>query len=375
MKFTVTATDTGTNARAGLLELPRGSVSTPVFMPVGTQATVKGLFPRDVRAVGSEIILANTYHLMLRPGSELVRDFGGVSTFMAWNGPVLTDSGGYQIFSLAENRRIDEQGATFRSHIDGSTVFLSPERAVEIQEHLGSDIMMVLDECPPVTADHDTIAKSLEMTIRWAKRCFAAKKSPEDRQSLFPIVQGGCHLDLRTVSAQACCELNSPGVAIGGVSVGESPDSMRAVVEHTAPLLPRDKPRYLMGVGHPRDLLMGVGAGIDMFDCVLPTRNGRNGQALTADGPMNIKNAMHRNSHRPIEESCDCPACREFTRGYLRHLISAREMLASVLISLHNVRFLHRLMEGARTAIREGRYAAFARDATARYASNAHRDG
>jgi queuine tRNA-ribosyltransferase len=382
MSFDLLATDPRSAARCGRLRLARGTVETPCFMPVGTQAAVKGLTPRMLREAGASMVLANTYHLMLRPGAELVRGFGGVSRFMGWEGPVLTDSGGYQVFSLADRCVVDDEGASFRSHIDGSEATLTPERAVAVQAALNSDIMMALDVCPPLSADRAAIREALRRTHAWAARCAAAKAELEDRerdeprpaglvpvrgQALYPIVQGGVHADLRAESAAALTELDAPGYAIGGVSVGESPAQMRAVTEATAALLPADRPRYLMGVGHPRDVLMGIGAGVDLFDCVLPTRNGRNGQALTADGPVKLKNARHRESRLPLEEGCDCYACRTVSRGYLRHLFCAGEMLAPVLTSLHNVRFLLRLTEEARAAVREGRFRAFAEAATARY--------
>jgi queuine tRNA-ribosyltransferase len=392
MNFKLIKTDNITKARCGRLELPRGGVDTPAFMPVGTLASVKGLTPHDLNEVGSQIILGNTYHLMLRPGEELVRRFGGISNFMAWKGPVLTDSGGYQVFSLSGNRKITEEGVKFKSHIDGSEHFLSPERAVEIQNCLNSDIMMVLDECPPLEMDKGEVAESLAMTHRWAKRCLEHKRVLEEKegknfnepenvgkflkvaeQSLFPIVQGGLHLDLRAESASCLAELDAPGYAIGGVSVGEGPEYMKSVVEHTAPLLPCNKPRYLMGVGHPRDLLMGIGAGIDMFDCVLPTRNGRNGGAFTLDGSINLRNAIHKDDHGPVDDTCDCYACRNFSRGYLRHLFIAGEMLASQAVSVHNVRFLLSLMEKARERILKGDYAEFAESFTRRYMDGENR--
>ncbi|MHC4873290.1 MAG: tRNA guanosine(34) transglycosylase Tgt, partial [Planctomycetota bacterium] len=356
MEFTVKYTDSASNARSGTLTLPRGEVQTPVFMPVGTLAAVKGLTPQDLVNLNADIILGNTYHLMLRPGEDVVADFGGIANFMAWHKPVLTDSGGYQVFSLAAQRKITEKGARFRSHIDGSEHFLTPERAVEIQHKLNSDIMMVLDECPPKEFSKDEVRTSLELTTRWAERCIKAKNRLEktqkeadfskrpfrsrflkaEEQSLFPIVQGGIHLDLREESAKSLIDLGAPGYAIGGVSVGEGHELMAEVVEFTTPLLPDSKPRYLMGVGHPQDLLMGIASGIDMFDCVLPTRNGRNGGALTPDGPINLKNACHRDSKEPIVKDCDCYACQNFSKGYIRHLFIAGEMLASQLTSMHN---------------------------------------
>lgn len=386
MRFTIHHHDTGTAARAGELALPRGTVETPAFMPVGTQATVKGLTPRDLEAVGAAIVLGNTYHLMLRPGAKLVRSFGGISGFMAWPRPLLTDSGGYQVFSLADRRVVTPDGVVFRSHIDGSEQALTPEDAVRIQADLNADIIMALDICPPLTASKAEVAQSLATTHAWAARCVAEQArlaAGEDAapaglpagtrwlapaaQSLFLIVQGGVHLDLRDESREALVALEAPGYAIGGVSVGEGPEAMAAVVKHVAPRLPAGKPRYLMGVGHPRDLLMGIAAGVDLFDCVLPTRNGRNGQALTAAGRVNLRNACHRESRAPLDPECDCYTCRTVSRGYLRHLFQAGEMLASHLTSLHNVRFVLRLMEDARAAIRAGRYAEFARAASSPY--------
>ncbi len=387
MNFKINYKDSTTDARSGEIVLSRGVVKTPVFMPVGTLATVKGLTPRELVDINAEIILGNTYHLMLRPGEELVSQFGGIANFMAWHKPVLTDSGGYQVFSLAEQRKITEEGAEFRSHIDGSRHFLSPERAVEIQSQLNSDIMMVLDECPAKEFSKTEVLKSLQLTQRWAERCFLAKKEIEKKQhnvdfskanfvwkylkaseqNLFPIVQGGIHLDLRKESAEGLISLDAPGYAIGGVSVGEGHELMREVVEFTTPLLPTKKPRYLMGVGHPQDLLMGIAAGIDMFDCVLPTRNGRNGGALTKNGPINLKNACHRDSFDPIDDDCDCYACQNFSKGYIRHLFIAREMLASTLTSMHNVRFLISLMEQARIEIKNKTFASFAKEFMRRY--------
>ncbi|MFH0910957.1 MAG: tRNA guanosine(34) transglycosylase Tgt [Planctomycetota bacterium] len=373
MQFTLSARDPASSARTGRLLLPRGTVETPAFLPVGTQATVKGLTPRDLREIGVEIVLANAYHLMLRPGEAVVQASGGISSFMGWGGPVLTDSGGFQVFSLAHLRRVTAEGVLFRSHIDGREIFLTPERAVEIQEALGGDIIMALDECPPGGAGRAQVAESLERTHDWARRSLAAQRTSREEQVLFPIVQGGIFLDLRTQSVEALGALAAPGYAIGGVSVGEGPEEMRAVVEHTAAILPKEKPRYLMGVGHPRDLLMGIGAGVDMFDCVLPTRNGRNGQALTSGGPVNLRNLEHSTSRLPIDSDCSCYACRHFTRSYIRHLFLCGEMLASELASLHNVRFLVGLMERAREAIRGGSFRAFAQDLLDRYETDRNR--
>jgi queuine tRNA-ribosyltransferase len=388
MDFQISARDPQTAARTGTLTLPRGRVQTPTFMPVGTLASVKGLTPKELEDSKTGIVLANTYHLMLRPGADEVARMGGVSRFMAWDGPMLTDSGGYQVFSLAERRTITDEGVAFASHIDGSRHMLTPERAVTLQSQLNADIQMVLDVCPPLEATREEVAEAVGQTTRWARRAFRHKARLEAEhpleiapdapgriapaaQTLFPIVQGGAHPDLRTRSAEQLLELDAAGYAIGGVSVGEPPEVMRQTVEHTAPLLPEDRPRYLMGVGHPRDMLMGIAAGVDLFDCVLPTRNGRNGQAFTADGPINLRNARWREAPDPVEPGCDCYCCRTFTRGYLRHLVVSGEMLASRLVSLHNVRFLLRLAEAAREAIRAGTYGRWAHATAARYLGTA----
>jgi queuine tRNA-ribosyltransferase len=352
-------------ARRGRLHTTHGVVETPVFMPVGTQATVKGLTPEQVREAGAQIILGNTYHLTLRPGDEVIAEQGGLHRFMAWNGPILTDSGGFQIYSLAPTRRIDDRAAVFRSHIDGTQIELTPERAVAIQENLDSDIAMCLDECPP----HDTPAAYLrvavERTLLWAERCRAAHKRPD--QALFAIVQGGTDLDLRARCARALMALDFPGYALGGFSVGETASQMVAALGPTAALLPADKPRYLMGVGRPSDLLAGIGAGIDMFDCVLPTRNGRNASAFTEDGEVRLRNACHKRDPRPLESDCPCYVCRHFSRAYLHHLFLAKEMLGPSLLSLHNVAFYCRLMAGARQAIEERRFDDFAAVRLARW--------
>ena len=339
-------------ARVGKLTTPHGVVETPVFMPVGTQATVKGLTPQQVREAGAQIILGNTYHLTLRPGDDVIAEMGGLHRFMAWDGPILTDSGGYQVYSLAQTRKITDHAAVFRSHIDGTLVELTPERAVAIQENLGSDIAMCLDECPP----HDTPANYLhvavERTIRWAERCRAAHKRLD--QVLFAIVQGGTDLELRTHCAHELTAMNFPGYALGGFSVGETEAQMVAALGPTAALLPAEKPRYLMGVGRPEDVLAGVRAGIDMFDCVLPTRNGRNASAFTDEGEVRIRNACHKRDPRPLESDCPCYVCRHFSRAYLHHLFLAKEMLGPSLLSLHNVAFYCRLMAEVRQAIERG---------------------
>jgi queuine tRNA-ribosyltransferase len=324
-------------------------------MPVGTQATVKGLTPDQLRDAGVQILLGNTYHLALRPGDELIADLGGLHRFMAWDGPILTDSGGYQVYSLAPSRRITDHAATFRSHLDGALLELTPERAVRIQENLGSDIAMCLDECPPFGTPPEYLHEAVRRTLHWAERCRAAHRRAD--QALFAIVQGGTNLDLRTRCAEALVKLDFPGYALGGFSVGETPEQMATALGPCAALLPAGKPRYLMGVGRPRDLLDAVAAGIDLFDCVLPTRNGRNAQAFTADGPLRLRNARHKRDPAPLESGCPCATCRHFSRAYLHHLFMAEEMLGPTLLSLHNVAFYCRLMADVRRAIREGRFA------------------
>jgi queuine tRNA-ribosyltransferase len=361
--FTLHATDGA--ARAGTLSTPHGEVRTPAFMPVGTQGTVKGLTPEMVRDAGAQIILGNTYHLALRPGDELIRDLGGLHAFMNWPGPILTDSGGFQVFSLATQVKITDHGAKFKSHIDGSPLELTPERAVEIQENLGSDIAMVLDECPPGDAAPEVMRAAVARTIRWAERC--RKHHTRSDQAQFAIVQGGTNLDLRAECAKELVAMNFPGYALGGFSVGESPDAMHAALPACAACLPAHKPRYLMGVGRPQDLLAGVAAGIDMFDCVMPTRNGRNALAFTSDGPIRLRNAKHRRDSAPVESGCPCYCCRNYSRAYLHHLFAAEEMLGPTLLSLHNVAFYLRLMADARRAISEGRFAAFHAGCLARW--------
>jgi queuine tRNA-ribosyltransferase len=351
IRFEILATDGA--ARRGRLDTPHGTVETPAFMPVGTQATVKGLTPAQLRDAGARMVLANTYHLALRPGDDLVAAMGGLHTFMAWDGPILTDSGGYQVYSLAPTRQIDDQGATFRSHIDGSLLELTPERAVGIQENLGADVAMCLDECPPAGTDPEYLRVAVRRTILWARRCRDAHRRPD--QVLFGIVQGGTDLDLRAECAEALRGLDFPGYALGGFSVGETPEAMAAALGPAAALLPADRPRYLMGVGRPQDLLAGVRAGIDLFDCVLPTRNGRNAQAFTAGGTLRLRNAAHKRDPGPLESGCPCCVCRSFSRAYLHHLFIAQEMLGPTLLSLHNVAYYGRLMAEVRQAIEAGR--------------------
>jgi queuine tRNA-ribosyltransferase len=341
-------------ARVGRLHTPHGVVDTPVFMPVGTQATVKGLTPAQLQEVGVRIVLGNTYHLALRPGSELIAELGGLHRFMNWNGPILTDSGGYQVYSLAQSRHISDQGAVFRSHIDGALFELPPEKAVKIQEDLGSDIAMCLDECPPFGTEAEYLRVAVRRTIAWARRCRDAHQRTD--QALFGIIQGGMDLALREECCRALVDLDFPGYALGGFSVGETAEQMARALGPSAALLPEDRPRYLMGVGQPRDLIAGVAAGIDLFDCVLPTRNGRNAQALTGEGPLRMRNACHRRDPRPLESDCSCYTCRHFSRAYLHHLFLAGEMLGPVLLSLHNVAFTLRLLAEVRQAIVEKRF-------------------
>jgi queuine tRNA-ribosyltransferase len=345
-------------ARAGVLGTAHGEVATPVFMPVGTQATVKALSSGDLESLGARIILGNTYHLAMRPGHELIATLGGLHRFMAWPRAILTDSGGFQVYSQSGRRIIDEDGVTFQSHVDGSTQRLTPESAMAIQAALGSDIAMAFDECPPSDADAGVLAKAMERTTRWARRCLATEPAPG--QLRFGIVQGGTDLGLREAHLAEIAALPFDGLALGGLSVGEPAEVMQQVVAQVAPLLPEDRPRYLMGVGRPQDLLAGIGAGIDMFDCVMPTRNARNGRLFVPTGHLNIANACFRDDPRPLDESCPCEACRSYCRGYLSHLFRSNEILYYRLATLHNLQYYLSLVQCARQAIVEGRFAAFA---------------
>ena len=361
-EYTVTHRDGA--ARAGDLMLPHGTVQTPVFMPVGTQATVKTLAPDEVEAAGGQIVLSNTYHLYLRPGHEVVRDLGGLHRFMNWNRPVLTDSGGFQVFSLGKTNKIREDGVLFQSHIDGSRHLFTPENVMEIERALGADIIMAFDECPPGQAVREVAVEAQERTLRWLERCRTRfeelKQEGGPEQTLFPIAQGSTYHDLRRDAVRRTMDLGPwDGIAIGGLSVGEPKPVMYDVLERLEPELPPNLPRYLMGVGYPDDLLEAIGRGIDMFDCVAPTRNGRNGTAWTEDGQVNVKAARYRLDERPLDTNCDCYTCRHYSRAYIRHLGVAEEVLALRLVSLHNVRFLIRLGERARAAIIEGNYAAW----------------
>ncbi len=353
------------NARAGVFHTPHGDILTPVFAPVGTQAAVKALTPAHLRDLGASLVLSNTYHLYLRPGSRLVAEMGGLHNFMQWHAPMLTDSGGFQVFSLAEMRKIDNDGVTFKSHIDGSSHRFTPESAIAVQEELGADIIMAFDECAP-PYDRPGIETAMQRTHAWAERCQRAQKRSD--QALFGIVQGGAFADLRARSAEFIAALGFPGHAIGGLSVGESKADMAAMLEVVTPILPANKPRYLMGVGSPEDLVNGVLRGVDIFDCVLPTRLARHQAAMTSTGRINLMNAANARDPRPIETGCACYTCQNFTRAYLRHLIVAKEMLAATLISIHNLHTLIELMRQARQAIIEQRYAAFAAAYLEKYA-------
>ncbi|HOK43381.1 MAG TPA: tRNA guanosine(34) transglycosylase Tgt [Thermoclostridium caenicola] len=353
-------------ARLGRIHTPHGSFETPVFMPVGTQATVKGMSPDELKEIDAHIILSNTYHLFLRPGSELVRDAGGLHGFMNWDRSILTDSGGFQVFSLSDLRDITEEGVTFRSHIDGSKKFMSPEISIKTQNDLGADIIMAFDECAPYPCDFDYARKSMEMTTRWAKRCKQAHARPED-QALFGIVQGSVYPELRKESAKQITDLDFPGYAVGGLSVGEPGEVMKEMLEITVPLLPADKPRYLMGVGSPDYLIEGVIRGIDMFDCVLPTRIGRNGTVFTSSGRIIVRDAKYARDFSPMDPECDCYACRNFTRAYIRHLFKTGEILGLRLATWHNLRFLINLMSDIRQAIREDRLLDFRKEFFTRF--------
>ncbi len=350
--FTVTHKDGASRARLGLLKTPHGTVHTPVFMPVGTQGTVKTMTPEEVRDVGGRMILSNTYHLYLRPGHELIREAGGLHRFMNWDGPILTDSGGFQVFSLGPLRKVSEEGVCFRSHIDGSEHFFSPEKAMEVQMSLGSDVAMTFDECPPYPSSREYVHESLERTSRWAKRCRDFHRKED--QSLFGIIQGGVFPELRRQSAQELVKIGFAGYAIGGLSVGEPKNLMYEMLDFTVPFIPEDKPRYLMGVGSPDCLLEGVIRGIDMFDCVLPTRIARNGSVLTRRGKLVVRNAEYARDFSPLDPDCECYACRNYTRSYIRHLIKAGEILGIRLTTIHNLYFVLRLLEEIREAIRNG---------------------
>ena len=350
-EFTLTAQND--RARTGTFTTPHGVLQTPVFAPVGTQATVKALTPAQVADIGASLVLSNTYHLYLRPGDDLVAEFGGLHRFMRWQNPMLTDSGGFQVFSLSQTRKVDDDGVTFRSHIDGSEHRFTPEKSIRIQENLGADIIMAFDECADPN-DHEYIKQAMERTHRWAERSLKAKRRAD--QALFGIVQGGVDPDLRASSAEFIASLGTPGIAIGGLSVGETKAEMHSTLDVVMPLLPENKPRYLMGVGTPEDIINGIARGIDIFDCVLPTRLARHHAAFSPEGRLNMMNAAFARDERPIDETCDCYTCQNFTRAYIRHLIVAKELLAGTLLSIHNLRALIRLVKDIRSYIADGTF-------------------
>ncbi|PTW51076.1 tRNA guanosine(34) transglycosylase Tgt [Rhodovulum kholense] len=354
--FTLHATDGA--ARTGAIATPRGTIRTPAFMPVGTAGTVKAMLPESVAATGADILLGNTYHLMLRPGAERVARLGGLHAFMHWDKPILTDSGGFQVMSLSGLRKMSEDGVAFRSHIDGSTHMLSPERSMEIQRLLGSDIVMCFDECPALPASEAEVARAMRLSMRWAERSKAAF-GDRPGHALFGIMQGGVTRELREESARALTAIGFDGYAVGGLAVGEGQEAMFGVLDYATGFLPEDRPRYLMGVGKPDDIVGAVARGIDMMDCVLPSRSGRTGQAFTRRGVVNIKNARHADDPRPLDEHCSCPACRNYSRAYLHHVFRAQEILSSMLLTWHNLHYFQELMAGMRAAIAEGRFAAW----------------
>jgi queuine tRNA-ribosyltransferase len=358
-----------TGARLGRVHTPHGIIDTPTFMPVGTQATVKAMAPNELKEIGAQIILSNTYHLYIRPGHKLIEKAGGLHGFMNWDRPILTDSGGFQVFSLNELRKIKEEGVEFKSHLDGTKHFFTPEYVMEIENSLGADIMMAFDECTPYPCDWDYAKNSMERTIRWLKRCKDAHKNTE-KQALFGIVQGSTYKDLRIESARRTVDVELPGYAVGGLSVGEPKDIMNEVLEYTVPELPKDKPRYLMGVGSPDALLDGAIRGIDMFDCVLPTRIARNGTVMTSTGKLVVRNAEYAEDFIPMDEECDCYACKNFSRAYIRHLIKAGEILGGRLTSIHNLRFLQNLMANIRKAIAEDRLGDYRNEFFIKYGYN-----
>ncbi len=363
--FEVLCSDSGTAARRGSLRTAHGDVATPVFCPVGTVGAVKGITPQQLRETGAEIILANTYHLVLRPGVETIEGLGGLHGFMSWDGPILTDSGGYQVFSLGSLTKIDDDGVEFSSHVDGAKIYLSAEIATKMQNRLGGDVIMCFDECPPFGCEEAKLKRAVDRTIRWARQCKEAHGKAE--QLLFGISQGGIDLGLRARCGSELVQLDFDGYAIGGLSVGEAAEDMIKTVSHTAVLLPEDRPRYLMGVGTPADVISTVRAGVDMFDCVLPTRNGRNGFAFTEDGPVRLRNNIHSNDPTPVEAGCDCYCCANFSRATIRHFFNVSEMLGPVLLSIHNLRFYQRLMAEIRQTIEKGDFAGWAGERLEKY--------
>lgn len=368
-KYTVSATDGA--ARLGTIEMHRGEIRTPAFMPVGTAGTVKAMLPENVRSTGADILLGNTYHLMLRPTAERIHKLGGLHKFMNWDRPILTDSGGFQVMSLTQLRKMSEEGVTFQSHLDGTKILLTPERSMEIQRLLGSDIVMAFDECTPFPATHDEAKASMELSMRWARRSrdgFDIGGSHAETSALFGIVQGSVYEDLRFQSIDALHDIGFDGLAVGGLAVGEGQELMFKVLDFTMPRMPEDKPRYLMGVGKPDDIVGAVERGIDMFDCVMPTRSGRTGQGFTRRGPINMRNARHKDDDRPIDAACACPACTQYSRAYVHHLIKAQEILGAMLLTWHNLHFYQDLMQGLRDAIGAGRLTAHAADFRETYA-------
>jgi queuine tRNA-ribosyltransferase len=361
LDFQILGRDATSGARLGRATTLHGSFDTPAFMPVGTQGTVKGILPDGLIDAGAQIVLANTYHLMLRPGEKIVAELGDLHRFMGWNGPILTDSGGFQVFSLADLNQITDSGVTFKSHVDGSQVFLDARRSMRVQNDLGADIMMAFDQCPRADAAPAEHLAAVERTLKWAGECLAAHQRPRE-QALFAIVQGGIDAELRKRCAARLVELDFPGYAIGGLAVGEGFEAMMSVLRQTAPLLPANKPRYLMGVGYPRDIVAAVAEGVDMFDCVLPSRNGRNAYAFTASGALRLRNARYARDSSPIEAGCACPACRGFGRGAIRHFFYAGEMLGPILVSVHNMWFYQRLLADIRRSIGDGRFEGFRRE-------------
>ena len=355
-----------TGARRGIVHTPHGDIQTPVFMPVGTQATVKSMTPEELKEVGAQIILANTYHLFLRPGHELIREAGGLHEFMHWDRPILTDSGGFQVFSLGALRTISEEGVEFRSHLDGSKQFLSPEKAMEVENALGADIIMAFDECCPYPSTYEYTKKSMERTTRWAKRCKEAHNRKEE-QGLFGIIQGGFYKDLRKQSAEDLIKLDFPGYAIGGISVGEPKEEFLDILNYTAPLMPENKPRYLMGVGTPDYLVEAAIAGIDMCDCVIPTRLARHGTAFTSKGKIVVRNASYERDFNPLDDECDCYTCKNYTRAYIRHLVKTNEILGIRLLSIHNIKFLTNLMDKVRIEIERDNLGSFRKEFYRKY--------
>ncbi len=363
---------TDAKARAGVIHTAHGEIPTPIFMPVGTRASVKCLSSEDLEDLEAKIILGNTYHLYLRPGHKLIERMGGLHTFMSWDGPILTDSGGFQVFSLSELNKVTEQGVEFQSHIDGSKHFIGPETSMEIQKALGSDIVMAFDECPALPAKKEDLRASMELTLRWAERC--QKYELQEHQHLFGIIQGGLHLELRTECMQRLDAMGFPGLAIGGVSVGEKNDEMRELLDSFVHQMPEEKPRYLMGVGKPLDIMMAIRDGVDMFDCVLPTRNARNGQFLTTYGPLNIKKAMFKEDQQAPDPECKCRVCSRYTRAYIRHLFNVGEPLSGQLISFHNIYFYLKMVEKARTAILDQKFEAYYNEFVKNYTSDRYKN-